>query len=145
MSLLMLLKVNHKGDFEMRQYESCVPGEYLKDLLEEISVVSGIPIDYGKVEEAAKNDGEPGEHCVCIFRKNDSFILVDVQNIDWLKGFVIRCQDDIAVKVKAIVLKWDVIARKHYHQEIPTDIEDAYGKERSLLNDIIKGHKLKNI
>lgn len=129
----------------MKQFELGVPGEYLKDLLEEVSVASGIAIDYEKVKEAANNNGEPGENCVCIFRKNDSFILVDVQNIDWLKGFVIRCEDDIANTVKDIVLKWDVIARKQYHQEIQTDIEDAFGKERSLLNDIIRGHKLKMI
>jgi hypothetical protein len=74
---------------------------------------------------------------VCIFRKGESFIIVDVQNIDWLKGFVVRCEEGVADKVKSIVLKWDIIARKQYHQEIPVDIEDAFRKERSLLNDII--------
>ncbi len=45
-------------------------------------------------------------------------------------------------EVKAIMLKWDVILRRSYHQEIRGDIEDRYDKEISLLNDIIKLHKI---
>ncbi len=126
----------------MKEFDNCIPGEYLKDVVLELSTVMGIDVDYEEILKASKNDGEPGVHCVCIFKKGNSFILVDVQNIDILKGIVIRCEDTISDNVKAVILKWDILARKRYHQEIRDDIEDRYGSERSLLNDIIKAHKI---
>lgn len=124
----------------MKQFESGVPNEYLKDLTKEVASAIGITIDVSRIDRAAENEGEPGENCVCIFRKNESFVLVDVQNNDWIMGFVVRCEDCDAEVARNIVLKWDKITREQYHQDIPEDIEDRFGKEKSLLNDIIKVH-----
>ncbi|MGE5417104.1 MAG: hypothetical protein ACM3UZ_10270 [Acidobacteriota bacterium] len=124
----------------MKQYECCLPGEYLGDISYELSTKMAIDIDYGIIEETAKNDGEPGEQCLAIFRKGESFVLMDLRSIDWLYAIVVRCEDDISEDVKAVMLKWDIEARKHYHQETRDDLEDRLGKEKSLLNDIVKVH-----
>lgn len=126
----------------MKQFENCIPGEYLKNLVLEISKVMGISIDFDDIVKTSNNDGEPGPQCLCIFKKDESFILVDVRNIDYVMSIVIRCEDSISDKVKAIMLKWDIVARKRYHQEIRRGIEDRYGQEISLLNDIIRIHKI---
>lgn len=126
----------------MKQYESCLPGEYLKPLLMELSVAMDIETDFNKVVEAAKNDGKPGPQCVAIFRKGKTLILVDVGNRDWLRAIVVICEDEVSQNVKRIVLKWDTEARKFYHQEIVDDIEDVFGMEKSLLNCMIEVNKI---
>lgn len=126
----------------MKEFDNCVPEEYLKELVLEVADIMDVNIDFKEIIRAADNDGEPGEHCVCIFKKETSFILVDVQNLDILKNIVVRCEDNISDKVKVAILKWDTIARKRYQQAIRVNIEDRYGKEKSLLNDIINKHKI---
>lgn len=44
--------------------------------------------------------------------------------------------DEVAAKVKEIMLQWDHSIREEYGQKIPEDIYDVYGKKKTLLSNI---------
>lgn len=120
----------------MKEFSNSIPEEFLEDVIAELASILEMDINFKIIEDAAMNDGEPNPDCVCIFRKNNSFVLVDVRNIDILKGLVVRCEEHVADDAKKTILKWDKIARERYHQEVRVELDDEYQRENSKLKTI---------
>lgn len=124
----------------MKEYYNSIPDDFLEKVVMDLANIMNLIVDFNEIQEAAKNDGEPGEHCVRIFKKENSFLLVDVQNNDFLKSIVVRCEDDDSQRIWDAITKWDILAREKYNQSGESNIRDSYGVDNNMLSVILNLH-----
>lgn len=120
----------------MVQYEMWFTNEYIEEILDDIAPIMKVHHKQQDIDAAMQDRDYNSLNNLLILKSELGCICIDCNDKDWIFPLIVICQDEVAAKVKEIMLKWDHSIREEYGQKIPEDIYDVYGKKKTLLSNI---------
>ena len=122
----------------MVQYEMYFTNEYLEDIINDLAVIMELNVEKKVIDAAMQERDKSSLNNLLLLKNESGFICIDCNDNDWIFPLVVKCQERVADKIKAIMIKWDNLIRAEYGQKLSEDICDVYGKEPTLLDSIEK-------
>lgn len=120
----------------MVQFEMYFTNEYVEEIIRELANIMKLGVKENDIAVAMQEIDKNSARNLYILRENENTICIDCNDKDWIFPLVVKCQEENADEVKAVMLKWDNLIRKEYGQELTEDIPNVYGKKNTLLNSI---------
>lgn len=126
----------------MVQYEMYFTNEYLEDIISDLAVIMELNVEKKVIDVAMQERDKRSLNNLLLLKNESGCICIDCNDNDWIFPLVVKCQERVADKIKAIMIKWDNLIRAEYGQKLTEDICDVYGKEETLLDSIEKYYGL---
>lgn len=126
----------------MVQYEMYFTNEYLEDIISDLAVIMELNVEKKVIDVAMQERDKRSLNNLLLLKNESGCICIDCNDNDWIFPLVVKCQERVADKIKAIMIKWDNLIRVEYGQKLTEDICDVYGKEETLLDSIEKYYGL---
>ena len=122
----------------MVQYEMYFTNEYLEDIINDLAVIMELNVEKKVIDAAMQERDKSSLNNLLLLKNESGCICIDCNDNDWIFPLFVKCQERVADKIKAIMIKWDNLIRAEYGQKLTEDICDVYGKEPTLLDSIEK-------
>lgn len=120
----------------MVQFEMYFTNEYIEEIVCELANKMELNVSRQDILVAMQEKDKNSPKNVFVLKENNSMICVDCNDKDWIFPLVVKCKEEYADAVNAVMLKWDNLIRQEYGQELTMIIPNVYGKKNTLLNSI---------
>jgi len=120
----------------MVQFEMYFTNEYIEEIVCDLANVMELVVEKQNIVVAMQERDKNSPNNLYVLKGNNNTICIDCNDRDWIFPLVVKCQEDDADVIKAVMLKWDNLIREEYGQEPTEDIYNVYGNKNTLLNSI---------
>ena len=127
----------------MKQYEMYFTNEYTEEIIDELAEIFKVKYDKSLLHQAIKELDKSSINNIFVINIDESCIIVDCNNRDWIYSLIVISTDFFANSVSDILMKWDNEIRKVYGQELVLCEQDVFGKSNTLLESIEEYYKQK--
>ena len=111
----------------MKQYEMYFTNEYTEEIIDELAEIFKVKYDKSLLHQAIKEIDKSSINNIFVINIDESCIIVDCNNRDWIYSLIVISTDFFANSVSEIMMKWDNEIRKEYGQELVLCEQDVYG------------------
>lgn len=126
-------------DNSLVQYELEFPNELTDEIVEQVGKIMDIPVDLSKDNKMEHiQDFESEEEILRIIRDpqdKKSFILVKFNKKDWYYAIVIRCRENVHLKVKEALTELNEEILEDYGDSLYSKIENVITNKNTLLEE----------
>ncbi|MBR1445359.1 MAG: hypothetical protein IJ583_17705 [Firmicutes bacterium] len=124
-------------------YEITLANEYTEDVLKEVSIVMDLHYNNEDLKKCISERNMRSINNLFTLKNNKKMVCIDCNDRDWLFLICIICNENEAVKVKEVLLKWDNISREEYSQQLRNDLDNEYYNPNSCLKQIEKFYNIR--
>ena len=124
-------------------YEITFANEYTEDVLKEVSIVMDLHYNNEDLKKCISERNMRSINNLFTLKSNKKMVCIDCNDRDWLFLICIISNENEAVKVKEVLLKWDNISREEYSQQLRNDLDNEYYNPNSYLKQIEKFYNIR--
>ncbi|MCS1351881.1 hypothetical protein [Mechercharimyces sp. CAU 1602] len=133
------------SDERLGLYEICVPSEYTKKVVMDISQILELPFDKERLTHKLDNNGEQGVGSVYLVEdeKRRVLLLLECANTDWLHTLCVLYDESLHPPIYKRMAQWDRLCREEYQQPRPEgyQLRNKRMEENPLFKQIFRKHR----